>query len=131
VPVSTVREALDDDGFLKAVIHDGVRIDTVVHYGRHIKAELRTALELGQPPDFDGITCVDGCGRRYNLEWDHVDPVANLGPTSFENLEPRCWSHHQDKTERDRSAGLLDGLRKAVTDARASAGNGGKGPDSS
>jgi len=119
VPVSVVREALEHDAFLKAVIHDGVRIDTVVHYGRHIKAELRTALELGKPPDLDGVTCADGCGRRYNLEWDHVDPVANNGPTSFDNLEPRCWAHHQDKTERDRLAGLLDGLRKAVAGARA------------
>ena len=114
VPVSTVREALDTDGFLKVVLHDGVKIDTVVHYGRHIKAELRTALELGRPPEFDGVTCADGCGRRYNLEWDHVDPLANHGPTSFDNLEPRCWSHHQDKTERDRMAGLLDGLGKSI-----------------
>jgi len=28
-----VREALENDAFLKAVIHDGVKIDTVVHYG--------------------------------------------------------------------------------------------------
>ena len=123
IPVSMVREALANDGFLKAVIHDGVKIDTVVHYGRHIKAELRTALELGRPPDFAGVICADGCGRRYNLEWDHVDPVANHGPTSFDNLEPRCWSHHSDKTERDRSAGLLHGLHKAVA-KRVEAGTG-------
>jgi 5-methylcytosine-specific restriction endonuclease McrA len=41
------------------------------------------------------------------LEWDHVDPRANGGPTSFVNLEPLCWPHHQEKTERDRKAGLL------------------------
>ena len=36
-----------EDAFIKAVTHDGVRIGTVAHFGRHIPAELRTALELG------------------------------------------------------------------------------------
>src|SRR5205807_10541259 len=92
------------------VLHDWVKTATVAPVGRHIPAELRTALEIGSPPDLDGVTCVEpGCGRRYGLEWDHVDPVANRGPTSRTNLEPRCWPHHQDKTERDRRAGLLEG----------------------
>ena len=107
VPVSLVRE-LSGDAFLKAVLHDGVRIDTVAHLGRHLKAELRTALELGAPPDFDGVSCLQ-CDRRYGLQWDHVDPRANRGPTSYDNLQPLCWPHHQEKTERDRKAGLLGG----------------------
>jgi hypothetical protein len=112
VPVSLVRE-LSEDAFIKAVLHDGTRIETVVHYGRHINAELRTALELGPVPDFDGVTCIEaGCDRRYHLEWDHVDPRANHGPTSYENLKPRCWPHHQEKTARDRQAGLLRGNRQ-------------------
>ena len=105
VPVKVVADLIDD-AFVKAVTHHGVRIDTVVHYGRHISAELRTALELGDPPGFEGAVCVD-CGRRYRLEWDHLDPVANHGPTSFKNLKGRCWPCHQAKTERDREAGLL------------------------
>jgi hypothetical protein len=109
LPVSLVRE-LGRDAFLKAVLHDGVRIDTVAHYGRHLQAELRSALELGGPPDFDGVGCVEAnCDRRHGLEWDHVNPRANRGPTSYENLEPRCWPHHREKTERDRRAGLLSG----------------------
>jgi hypothetical protein len=109
IPVAVIKE-LSKDAFLKAVIHDGVRIDTVAHFGRHINAELRTALELGNPPNFEGMTCVDdGCGRRAGLEIDHDDPVAHHGPTSFANLNPRCWPGHQEKTERDRKAGLLGG----------------------
>ena len=107
LPVSALRR-LGHDAFVKAVLHDGVRIETVAHFGRHIRAELRTALELGPPPAFDGVECTEaGCGRRYGLEWDHVDPVANGGLTSFENLRARCWPHHRAKTERDRQAGLL------------------------
>ncbi|MDQ4091090.1 MAG: HNH endonuclease, partial [Actinomycetota bacterium] len=106
LPVSVLRR-LAADAFVKVVLHDGVRIHTVAHFGRHIRAELRTALELGAPPDFDGVECVEaGCDRRHGLEWDHVDPVANGGLTSFENLRARCWPHHRAKTERDRQAGL-------------------------
>jgi hypothetical protein len=109
VPVGLARQ-LGADAFLKAVLHDGVRIDTVAHFGRHIPAELRTALELGVPPGFDGVSCAEaGCERRYHLEWDHINPVANRGETSFDNLQPRCWPHHREKTERDRAAGLLGG----------------------
>ena len=107
VPVSVAKE-LAADAFLKAVLHDGVRILTVAHLGRRIPAELRTALDLGSPPTFDGVHCVEeGCGRRYGLEWDHVDPVTNGGTTSYENLQCRCWPHHRAKTEMDRAAGLL------------------------
>jgi Domain of unknown function (DUF222)/HNH endonuclease len=107
VPVQRVRQ-LSEDAFIKAVLHDGVRIGIVKHFGRHISAELRTALELGTLPGFDGAVCAEpGCGRRYGLEWDHIDPVAHGGPTSYQNLQPRCWPHHRDKTERDRAAGLL------------------------
>jgi hypothetical protein len=111
LPVSVVKE-LAEDAFLKAVLHDGTRIDTVVHYGRHPKAELRTALDLGAVPDFDGVSCIEvGCDRCH-LEWDHVDPRANHGPTSYDNLKPRCYPHHREKTARDRKAGLLRGNRE-------------------
>ena len=87
-----------------------MRIETVAHFGRHIKAELRTALELATPPEFNGTSCTEPtCDRRYHLEWDHVNPRANGGPTSYENLRPRCWPHHQENPERDRKAGLLQG----------------------
>ena len=112
IPVRVARE-LAKDAFLKVVLHDGVNIHTVAHFGRRRPAELNTALELGAPPDFDGVTCAElGCERKYGLQWDHIDPVANDGPTSVENLQPLCWPDHQDKTARDRAAGLLNGSRK-------------------
>ena len=105
IPVSVARE-LAKDAFLKAVLHDGVNIHTIAHYGRHRPAVLQTALDLGAPPTFEGATCADR-GRKYHLEWDHVDPVANDGVTSHANLEARCPPCHVEKTERDRRAGLL------------------------
>jgi hypothetical protein len=111
IPVSLARE-LAKDAFLKAVLHDGVEIHTIVHFGRRYPAVLRTALMLGEPPEFEGPLCSDpGCERRYHLERDHIDPCANGGVTSYENLAPRCWPHHRTKTEQDRRAGLLNADR--------------------
>ncbi len=105
VPVDLAHE-LARDAFVAAVLHDGVNIHAVQRFGRYLPVELRTALDLGPVPQFTGRQCAD-CGRRWGLQYDHVDPVANHGPTSYANIEARCWPCHQDKTERDRKAGLL------------------------
>jgi hypothetical protein len=105
VPPEVAKE-LAQDGFVKAVLHDGINIHLVKHFGRHLPAALRTALDLGPVPEFTGRACVD-CGSRWGLEYDHVDPVAHGGPTQYANLEARCYKDHQLKTERDRKAGLL------------------------
>jgi hypothetical protein len=105
VPLSVARD-LARDAFLKVAFARGVQIDTIAHIGRRRSAELQTALDLG--PDLDGVTCSEpACGRRYGLQWDHLDPVANGGPTSRANLDPKCAPHHFEKTGRDRAAGLL------------------------
>ncbi len=112
IPVRIARD-LAKDAFLKVVLHDGVSIHTVAHFGRRRPAELETALALGGPPDFDGVACAElGCDRKYGLQWDHEDPVANGGVTSGRNLQPLCYPHHVEKTERDRRAGLLGGNRR-------------------
>jgi len=112
VPVAIVRAAVAGDAFVKAIVTRGTEIHTVAHFGRRMKAELRTALELGPAPTFEGAVCVeDDCDRRHDLEWDHVDPVANGGLTSYDNIDARCRPHHWAKTERDRAAGLLTAER--------------------
>jgi hypothetical protein len=105
IPVDVAKQ-LCRDAFVKAVLHDGVEIHTVRHFGRHLPAVLKTALDLGPVPAFAGRACVD-CGSRFGLEYDHVDPLANHGATEYSNLTARCYRDHQAKTERDRQAGLL------------------------
>ncbi|HUC13215.1 MAG TPA: HNH endonuclease, partial [Acidimicrobiales bacterium] len=104
IPVELAHE-LAKDAFLKAVLHDGVAIHTIKHFGRHFPAELRTALDLGPVPAFTGAQCAE-CGSRFGLEYDHINPVANEGETSLSNIQALCWDDHQAKTERDRQAGL-------------------------
>jgi hypothetical protein len=113
VPPDIVRE-MEKDAFLKVVFHDGVNVHTVTHVGRYRKAELETALELGGPPEFDGVTC-SGCGNKFRLEWDHVKPVCAGGVTSFENEDPKCWRCHSEKSRQEREAGLYDRRRKRST----------------
>ncbi|HUZ43479.1 MAG TPA: HNH endonuclease signature motif containing protein, partial [Acidimicrobiales bacterium] len=72
--------------------------------------------------------CVD-CGRSLGLEWDHVEPSAKGGVTSFENLRPRCKACHRAKTARDFPEGTSGYRRRqeALADrARAKAGAKGK-----
>jgi HNH endonuclease len=111
IPVSLAKK-LGRDAFLKAVLHDGTEIHTIAHFGRRYPAVLQTALALGAPPDFNGNVCAaPGCHRRYHLQRDHIDPVANGGLTSYANNQLLCPPDHRIKTEHDRKTGLLRGKK--------------------
>jgi hypothetical protein len=114
VPIEVIRE-MAAGAFLKGVAIEGTEIVKVHHFGRKMPAVLETAILLG--PNLDGLICVD-CGGRHGIEIDHVDPVANGGPTTRVNLQPRCRQCHRRKTERDRVAGLLRG-RASIPSAPA------------
>jgi hypothetical protein len=80
------------ESFLTFVITKGKVITSVAHFGRHIPAELRTALVVS------GRECdVEGCHNRGYLELDHSHPVGKGGLTSWENLRWLCYLHHKRK----------------------------------
>lgn len=110
-PVSpeTARE-IAKDAFLNGVFYDGKDLRHFKRWSRAIPVEVRAALELGEPPGFDGLECSD-CGNRFRNEIDHIDPFASGGETSYANNEPRCNLCHKRKTERDRMAGKLTPLK--------------------
>jgi hypothetical protein len=94
VNVEWVRSLLGD-AFVTAIIKRGKDITTVAHLGRHIPAEIRTALIVA------GRECiVEGCTARAYLEIDHsqVDHAAG-GPTAYWNLDWECSIHHKRKTQ--------------------------------
>ncbi|MDH3704923.1 MAG: HNH endonuclease [Acidimicrobiia bacterium] len=93
VPVEVAAD-LDANPFIKAVIRDGLDIRTVAHFGRHVPAELRTALEAR------ASQCeVPGCAHEGRLEFDHakVDFAAG-GPHALWNDDVLCDHHHDLKT---------------------------------
>lgn len=93
VSVAHARRLLGD-AFLTAIVHKGRDIRTVAHLGRHVPAELRTALVVS------GWECVvEGCAARGSLEIDHSEiDHADGGPTAWGNLAPLCPKHHRRKT---------------------------------
>jgi exonuclease VII small subunit len=101
-----VAREIAKDAFLTGLFYDGKDLRNIKRYARSRPREVAIALELGEPPSFDGVVCVD-CGNRFRTEFDHVHPHVARGPNSYENNDPRCWPCHQVKTERDRRAGLL------------------------
>ena len=94
VNVTWVRSLLGQ-AFVTAIIKQGRDITTVAHLGRHIPAELHTAMIV------TGRECsIDGCSGREYLELDHceIDHAAG-GPTARWNLTWLCSTHHTRKTQ--------------------------------
>lgn len=108
VDFAWVRDLIGS-AFLTVLIKRGKDILTVAHLGRHIPAEVRTALLVS------GRECdVDGCNHRGYLERDHDHDYAKGGPTSFANLGWLCYLHHRLK-----SSGWILGQRDPVTRKRS------------
>lgn len=96
-----VAKRIAEDAFLNGVFYDGTDLRHLRRWSRSIPVEVRLALSLGPPPEFDGPRCAD-CGNRWGLEVDHVVPMAAGGPMSLPNAENRCGRCHLRKTARDR-----------------------------
>ncbi len=83
------------DAFVTSIIKKGKDITSVAHLGRHIPAELMTAMIVS------GRECViEGCSGREYLELDHCEiDHAKGGPTAKWNLAWACSIHHTRKTQ--------------------------------
>ncbi len=94
VSVGWVRTLLGS-AFVTAIVKKGKDISTVAHLGRHIPAELRTAMIVS------GRECsIAGCSGREYLELDHCETdYADGGPTAWRNLTWLCSIHHTRKTQ--------------------------------
>jgi hypothetical protein len=92
VNIEWVREMLGS-AFLTAVIKKGKDLLTVAHLGRHVPAEVQTALLVS------GRECdVEGCNHRGYLERDHTQDYAKGGLTAYWNLRWLCYVHHRRKS---------------------------------
>lgn len=89
VPVEDAIGAMLAGAFIKIVLTDGVDVTRVSHLGRHIPAELKTAIM-----ERDGYRCVH-CGSTHRLQIHHYQvDVGNQGPTAYWNLATLCKYSH-------------------------------------
>ena len=63
-----VAKEIGDDASLSGVFFDGTDLRNFARWTRNIPIEVLIALELGEPPSFDGVSCVD-CGNRFRTEF--------------------------------------------------------------
>jgi hypothetical protein len=106
-PISPERaKEIASDAFLSGLFYDGTDLSHFRRWTRNTPVEVLLALQLGQPPEFDGVKCTD-CGRRFRNEKDHSAPHVAGGFSSTTNLKWRCFGCHQKKTAEDRKKGKL------------------------
>ncbi|MCZ7528269.1 MAG: HNH endonuclease [Acidimicrobiia bacterium] len=127
-PLERARELMDD-AFLTGVLVEGSEVQKVRRFGRRVPAELRTALEVrGVLRDGDVVCAEPSCDRRLGLEWDHADPHAHGGPTSYDNIQALCREHHRQKSARDRARPGRRSTRQSGRGARSSRARAGPDP---
>ena len=74
----------------------------------------------------DGGRCAyvaaDGrrCGSGWQVEFDHVEPVARGGEATVENVRCLCRAHNQLEAERRFGAGFMEEKRRRAADVRKS-----------
>jgi len=106
-PISPERaKEIASDAFLSGVFYDGRDLRHFRRWTRNTSVEVLLALQLGEPPEFDGVKCID-CGHRFRNEKEHSEPHVSGGLASTTNLKWRCYGCHQKKTAEDRRKGKL------------------------
>jgi hypothetical protein len=91
VPVDVAIAAIFAKAYVKVLLKQGVDVTKVLHVGRRIPPEVKTAIL-----ERDGYRCVrPGCGNTSHLEIHHyrID-FAKGGPTEYWNLAPLCGFDH-------------------------------------
>ncbi len=106
-PISPQRASeIASDAFLSGLFYDGTDLRHFHRWTRNTPPEVVLALQLGEPPGFDGVKCLD-CGCRFGNEKEHTAPHVAGGLASTTNLKWRCYGCHQKKTAEDRRKGKL------------------------
>jgi 5-methylcytosine-specific restriction endonuclease McrA len=62
---------------------------------RYLPTMLKVALAAR-----DRECAVAGCNRTQGLEIDHIIPVEQGGPTTYTNLERKCFHDHRENKHR-------------------------------
>ena len=106
-PISVERaKEIASDAFLSGLLYDGTDLRHFRRWTRNTPQEVLSALQLGEPPEFDGVKCIE-CGQRFRNQREHTEPHVAGGTASTDNLKWRCYDCHQIKTAEELKNGKL------------------------
>ena len=94
IPVTRLYD-LAPDAFWHVLVTRGKDIRSYCAMTRYIPNMLKVALAAR-----DRECTVPGCNRTQGLEIDHVIPVEEHGPTTYENLTRKCFHDHRENKHR-------------------------------
>jgi hypothetical protein len=94
IPVGRLYE-LAPDAFWHVLVTRGNDIRGYCAMSRYLPTMLKVALAAR-----DRECAVAGCNRTQGLEIDHIVPVAQGGPTTYTNLERKCFHDHRENKHR-------------------------------
>ena len=89
IPVSRLYD-LAPQAFWHVLVTRGKDIRSYCAMSRYIPTMLKVALAAR-----DRECTVPGCNRTEGLEIDHIIPLEDQGPTTYENLKLRCFDDHR------------------------------------
>ena len=94
IPVSRLYQ-LAPEAFWHVLVTRGKDIRSYCAMSRYIPTMLKVALAAR-----DRECAVAGCNRTEGLEIDHIVPVEERGPTTYTNLERKCFHDHRENKHR-------------------------------
>jgi hypothetical protein len=94
IPVARLYD-LAPEAFWHVLVTNGRDIRSYCAMTRYIPTMLKVALAAR-----DRECAVVGCNRTEGLEIDHITPVEDHGPTTYTNLERKCFHDHRDNKHR-------------------------------
>jgi Domain of unknown function (DUF222)/HNH endonuclease len=94
IPVSRLYD-LAPEAFWHVLVTRGKDIRAYCAMSRYIPTMLKVALAAR-----DRECAVAGCNRTEGLEIDHIIPVEACGPTTYTNLEQKCFHDHRENKHR-------------------------------
>jgi hypothetical protein len=94
IPVARLYD-LAPEAFWHMLVTRGRDIRSYCAMSRYIPTMLNVALAAR-----DRECAVLGCNRTEGLEIDHIVPVEDHGPTTYTNLERKCFHDHRENKHR-------------------------------
>jgi hypothetical protein len=101
-----IAKEIARDAFLSGVFYDGVDLRHFRRWTPNVPVEVRIALELGEPPDFDGVRC-RYCGNASGTKQTTSSPTSPEAPRPMTTSGPGAGAAIRPRPSATRETGKL------------------------